>query len=83
MKRIGEVDPGRRFISGELSRDDFLYGGLQWEIMVNSGKYYAVYYAAPDGSSVCLHSSSDDGKSGPINDCPDFGHQPKGIPAPD
>jgi hypothetical protein len=83
LKRIAKVDPGREFVKGELTRDDFLYGGLRWEIMVHSDEYYATYQAAPDGSEICLSVVSDHGESGGVHRCPDFGHQPKGIPAPE
>jgi hypothetical protein len=83
LERIAHVNPGRSFVKAELTRDDFLYGGLRWEIMVSSDDYYATYNAAPDGSAVCLTVMSDHGAASPVRQCPDFGRQPKGIPATD
>jgi hypothetical protein len=83
LKRIAAVNPGRSFVKASLTRNDFLQGGLQWEIQVASKGYYATYDAAPDGSSVCLTVTYDHGKTPPVHRCPKFGHQPEGIPAPD
>jgi hypothetical protein len=81
MKRIAAVNPGHGFVRASLTRDDFLYGGLRWEVMVGGGTYFATYDVAPDGSSVCRTVVSDHGKASPVHRCPDFGHQPPGIPA--
>lgn len=84
LTRIARVDPGHDFVKATLVRDDFLYGGMRWEVMVGGDdeQYYATYAAAPDGSSVCRMSVFDHGKTPTPRRCPDFGHQPPGIPAP-
>jgi hypothetical protein len=80
LAKIAQVDPGRSFVKAELTRDDFLDGGMRWKIMVHSDDYYATYAAAPDASSICLIVVSDHGTASAAHQCPDFGHQPPGIP---
>jgi hypothetical protein len=83
VRRIDSVSPGHPFVKAELVRNDFLFGGLRWEIQVGSdkSKYYATYAAAPDGSSICRMVVSDHGKADTPHKCPHFGHQPPGIPS--
>jgi hypothetical protein len=81
MRRIAKRDPDRPFVKATLTRDDVLYGGLRWEIMVGGGSSYSTYAAAPDGSSICRMVATSHGKATPVHRCPDFGHQPPGIPA--
>jgi hypothetical protein len=84
LRRIAHVRPGEPFVRASLTRNDFLYGGLRWELMVGSDDhhFYSTFDAAPDGSSVCETSVFDHGRTPPVHRCPKFRHQPRGIPQP-